>query len=190
MILARRHLPFAAIGLLAACSSPPAPSPFDTSQVTTIRLAVQNFDVRPEAEQKPDWTFIDRRRSQELSQATEQFLRQRFVAAGGADNGAGIIEEASIVTVPRELSRAQSMLPGQVTADVTGTLGVRIVISDATGVERSFASARVQIKRELTGGSVPAQDAFAQQLMRNLIDALSGSIETSVEQNLANYIAL
>lgn len=190
MILARRHLPLAAMGLLAACSTPPAPAPFDASQVTPIRLAVQTFDVRTETEQKPEWTFIDRRRSDDLAKATADFLRQRFVAGGGADLGAGIIEEASIVTVPRKLSKAQSMLPGQVTADVTGTLGVRIVISDSTGVERSFASARVQIKRELKGGSVPAQDAFAQQLMRSLIDALSGSIQTSVEQNLANYIAL
>ena len=98
--MAWRLVPAAAIMLLAAACTPTSikdPGAFDAGQYPPIRLTVASIEVASAAQYPADLNFIARRRSEQLAQDAQAFLRSRLVAAGGADFARATVEEATLI---------------------------------------------------------------------------------------------
>jgi hypothetical protein len=170
--------------LLAACSSGEEPEPLNFARMPAIRLAVQQVEVGSEAQYPANMNFIGRRRSEDLAAETEGFLRARLQAAGGSDFAKATVQEASLIERARETGGG--MLSTEPTWEMVGALGVKVAIVDGLGIEQSYASSRVEIKRSLSPrASVEAKDNFARTLTKDLIEATSRELEQSINQNLA-----
>jgi hypothetical protein len=178
----------AAILLLAAARTPsnsPDPGAFDAGQYPPIRLTVGSIEVASAAQYPADLNFIARRRSEQLAQDAQTFLRSRLVAAGGADFARATVEEATLIEGARPASGgALSTAPNW---EMVGVLALKVAIIDGLGIEQSFATSRVEIKRSLSQrAGVEAKDNFARTMINDLIAASSRELETSIDRNLAD----
>jgi hypothetical protein len=174
---------------LGACaptgvSSPP---PFDPAAYPPIRLAVGNIEVASTAQYPAGMGFIARRRSEQLSQDAQAFLRSRLVAGGGSNFARATVEEATLVEQPRPTDWGVVAAATQPDWEMAGVLALKVAIVDGLGIEQSFASSRVEIKRTISErASVEAKDDFARTIINDLIAASSTQLEESINQNLAD----
>ena len=174
---------------LAACTPtettrPPA---FDPTTYPPIRLAVGSIEVASAAQYPAGMGFIARRRSEQLSQDAQAFLRSRLVAAGGSDFARATVEEASLVERARPTNEGVIASATEPNWEMVGVLALKVAIVDGLGIEQSFASSRVEIKRTISQrASVEAKDNFARTITADLITASSRELETSIDQNLAD----
>ncbi|MGE3290371.1 MAG: hypothetical protein AB7I59_07250 [Geminicoccaceae bacterium] len=179
----------AAAALLASCAptnvaSPPA---FDPTKYPAIRLAVGNIDVSSVATYPTSMGFIARRRSEQLSQDAQAFLRARLEAAGGSDFARATVEEAILIEQPRAVDRGVVAAATQPNWEMAGVLALKVAVVDGLGIEQSYASSRVEIKRSISErASVEAKDDFARTIINDLIAASSTELESSINQNLAD----
>ncbi|MEK0083614.1 hypothetical protein [Benzoatithermus flavus] len=175
--------------LLTACSSGEEPPPLNYAQMRPIRLAVQSIEVGSNVRYPANLNFIGRRRSEDLANEAQNFLRNRLQAAGGTEFGKATVEEASLIERARETSGG--MLSTEPTWEMAGVLALKVAIVDGLGIEQSYATSRVQIARSLSPrSSVEAKDNFAKTLIHDLIEASSRELEQSINQNLADKKAL
>lgn len=185
-----RLAPVAAVGaLLAGCtpSNITSPPPFDPAQYPPIRLAVGSIDVSSVATYPASMGFIARRRSEQLSQDAQAFLRSRLVAAGGSDFARATVEEATLVEQPRPVDRGVIAAATQPNWEMAGVLALKVAIVDGLGIEQGYASSRVEIKRSISErAGVEAKDDFAHTIINDLIAASSTELENSINQNLAD----
>ena len=175
--------------LLAACTptNTTNPPPFDPAQYPPIRLAVGTIDVSSAAKYPADMGFIARRRSEQLSQDGQAFLRARLVAAGGSEFARATVEEATLVEQPRPVDRGVVAAATQPNWEMAGVLALKVAIVDGLGIEQSYASSRVEIKRSISErASVEAKDDFARTIINDLIAASSTQLESSINQNLGD----
>ena len=174
---------------LAACTPtettrPPA---FDPAAYPPIRLAVGSIEVASAAQYPAGMGFIARRRSEQLSQDAQAFLRSRLVAAGGSDFARATVEEASLVEQARPTNEGVIASATEPNWEMVGVLALKVAIVDGLGIEQSFASSRVEIKRTISQrAGVEAKDNFARTITADLIAASSRELETSIDQNLAD----
>lgn len=179
----------ALIASLAACTptdttSPPA---FDPAAYPAIRLAVGSVEVASAAQYPAGMGFIARRRSEQLAQDAQEFLRARLVAAGGGDFARATVEESSLVEQARPTNEGVIASATEPDWEMAGVLALKVAIVDGLGIEQSFASSRVEIKRTISQrASVEAKDNFARQITNDLLAASSIELETSINQNLAD----
>jgi hypothetical protein len=177
---------------LAACTptattSPPA---FDPAGYPPIRLAVGSIEVSSATQYPAGMGFIARRRSEQLSQDAQAFLRSRLVAAGGSDFAHATVEEATLVEQARPTDRGVVAAATQPDWEMAAVLALKVAIVDGLGIEQSFASSRVEIKRSISErASVEAKDNFARTIINDLIAASSSQLEASIDQNLADLKA-
>ena len=137
---------------LAACTPtettrPPA---FDPAAYPPIRLAVGSIEVASAAQYPAGMGFIARRRSEQLSQDAQAFLRSRLVAAGGSDFARATVEEASLVEQARPTNEGVIASATEPNWEMVGVLALKVAIVDGLGIEQSFASSRVEIKRTIS----------------------------------------
>ena len=174
---------------LGACTptSVTSPPPFDPAVYPPIRLAVGSIEVASAAQYPAGMGFIARRRSEQLAQDAQSFLRSRLVAAGGGDFARATVEEASLVEQRRPTDPGVVAAATQPNWEMAGVLALKVAIVDGLGIEQSFASSRVEIKRTISErASVEAKDDFAKQIINDLIAASSSQLEESINQNLAD----
>lgn len=174
---------------LAGCSRVEAPEPFNPAIGPVIALAVQGVEVETRAPGPTEGNFIDQRRSGELRDAAASFLRARLQATGGSDWAQGIVEEATLIERPREV---QGGVRGAFTLEpsheLIGTLGLKVALVDGLGIEKGYASARVQKRRGvLEGTSAVDRDREAQLLTRDLLQEISATLQRSIDENLASH---
>ena len=185
-----RLAPAVALGALLASCTPTnvaSPPPFDPAQYPAIRLAVGSIDVASVATYPASMGFIARRRSEQLSQDAQAFLRARLVAAGGSDFARATVEEATLVEQPRPVDRGVVAAATQPNWEMAGVLALKVAVVDGLGIEQSYASSRVEIKRSISErASVEAKDDFARTIINDLIAASSTELESSINQNLAD----
>ena len=190
--MAWRLVPAAAIMLLAAACTPTDikdPGAFDASQYRPMRLSVGSIEVANAAKYPADLNFIARRRSEQLAQDAQTFLHSRLVAAGGADFARATVEEASLIE--GSIPDAGGTLSTAPNWQMVGTLALRVAVIDGLGIEQSFATSRVEIKRSISQrAGVEAKDDFARKMINDLIAASSKELETSINQNLADRKAI
>jgi hypothetical protein len=172
--------------MLAACTpsnqKPPAAAP---SAAPPIRLAVGSVEVSSAAQYPANMNFIGRRRSEALAQEAVTFMRTQLVAEGGADVARATVQEASIIE--RGRATEGGVLSTEPTWEMVGVLALKVAIVDGLGIEQSFASSKVEIKRSLSPRTgVEAKDAFARTLSNDLIEAAGRELEQSIDQNLAD----
>jgi hypothetical protein len=189
-LLARTFVGF--VLLLGGCTQgAEEPGPLTFANTPPIRLAVQSIEIQ---EERPftGGNFIDKRRSENLASAVKEFLRARLQAGGGEDWGKVVIEEASLVERPREVQGGiTGALTREPSRELLGSLTARVAIVDGLGIEKAYAKAHVEMKRSvLEGTKFEERDRVARLLMRDLIETLSRSLQTSIDENLANYRAL
>ena len=172
---------------LAACTptnttNPPA---FDAAAYPAIHLAVESVEVASAAQYPAGMGFIARRRSEQLAQDAQAFLRARLVAAGGDEFARATVEEASLVEQARPTNEGSIASATELDWEIVGVLALKVVIVDELGIEQSFANSRVEIKRNISEHtSVEAKETFAQQNMNYLIAASSTELQTSIKQNI------
>lgn len=185
-----RLAPVLTVGLLIAACAPSnvtSPPPFDPAQYPAIRLAVGSIDVSSAATYPANMGFIARRRSEQLAQDAQAFLRSRLTAVGGSEFARATVEEASLVEEPRPVDRGVVAAATQPNWQMAGVLALKVAIVDGLGIEQSYASSRVEIKRSISErASVEAKDDFARTLINDLIAASSAELENSINQNLAD----
>lgn len=179
----------AAIALpLAGCTTVPEPGAPNFGAAPPIRLAVASVDVQSQVQNLPT-QFIDLRRTDGLVAATKAFLAQRVQATGGSETARAVIEQASLV----EQHGAAQGVAGAITGgpvQLVGVLSVRIAVVDGTGVEKAYSRARVDLKRPVAeGSSVVERDRLARAMVNDLIEAVDRSLQASVKENLAPYLA-
>ena len=175
---------------LAGCTptGTEAPPPFDPDAYPAIRLAVGSIKVASAAQYPSGMGFIARRRSEQLSQDAQAFLHKRLVAAGGSDFARASVEEASLVEQARATNEGVLATATEPNWEMVGVLALKVAIVDGLGIEQSFASSRVEIKRTISQrASVEAKDDFAHTIINDLIDASSTQLEASIDQNLAGH---
>ena len=120
------------------------------------------------------WASSRRRRSEQLSQDAQAFLRSRLVAAGGSDFARATVEEASLVEQARPTNEGVLASATEPNWEMVGVLALKVAIVDGLGIEQSFASSRVEIKRTISQrASVEAKDDFARTIINDLIAASS-----------------
>lgn len=174
---------------LGACTptSVTSPPPFDPAVYPPIRLAVGSIEVASAAQYPAGMGFIAHRRSEQLAQDAQAFLRSRLVAAGGGDFARATVEEASLVEQRRPTDPGVVAAATQPNWEMAGVLALKVAIVDGLGIEQSFASSRIEIKRTISErASVEAKDDFAKQIINDLIAASSTQLEESINQNLAD----
>jgi hypothetical protein len=174
---------------LAACAPTgiESPPPFDPAAFPPIRLAVGAVEVASVAQYPAGMGFIARRRSEQLAQDAQAYLRSRLSAAGGGDVARATVEEATLIERPRPTDRGVVAAATQPDWEMAGVLALKVAIVDGLGIEESFASSRVEITRSISErASVEAKDAFARTMINDLIAASSTELQTSIDQNLAN----
>ena len=174
---------------LGACTptSVTSPPPFDPAVYPPIRLGVGSIEVASAAQYPAGMGFIARRRSEQLAQDAQSFLRSRLVAAGGGDFARATVEEASLVEQRRPTDPGVVAAATQPNWEMAGVLALKVAIVDGLGIEQSFASSRVEIKRTISErASVEAKDDFAHTIINDLIAASSTELEESINQNLAD----
>jgi hypothetical protein len=183
----------AAVVALAAltttgCTSTPDPGGPRLAGAAPFRLSVGSVDVQEQPQTLPA-NFIDRRRTDDMLAATREYLRQRFQAAGGAESGKAVIEQASLV----EARDPPSGITGVITGgrlQLVGSLAVRVAVADGFGIEKSFARAKVEMRRPVPeGSSVVERDRLARETMNDLIEAVDRSLQSTVRENLGPYLA-
>lgn len=176
---------------LAGCTRTPEQPPLRFDQVPPLRLAVASFTTEERMEPVA-MGFIDRRRSDQLINVTREYLSAKIEAAGGLDQGRGIVEEATIIERPLPTSgglasRLNPLGPG---LEMLGTLAVRVAVVDEFGIDKGFARARYELKRSIrAGASVIERDRLATVLAQDLVKAIDEGLTQSVAQNLGGYNA-
>jgi hypothetical protein len=175
--------------LLGACTSTPEPEPFQPAQLPAIRLGVQGVEVGSQAELPANMNFIARRWSEDLASEAQGFLRARLQATGGTEFARATVERASIIERARETSDG-GVFSTEPSWEMAGNLAVKVAVVDGLGIEQSSASSRVEIRRSLSPrASVAEKDAFVRTLTKDLLEATSRELETSINQNLAAFRA-
>jgi hypothetical protein len=175
--------------LLTACSSGQEPPPLNYAQMRPIPLAVQSVEVASNAQYPANMNFIGRRRSEDLANEAQNFLKNRLQATGGADTARATVEEASLIERAKEGSG--EMLSTGPTWEMAGVLALKVAVVDGLGIEHGYATSRVQIARSLSPRtSVEAKDNFAKTLIHDLIQASSRELEQSISQNLGERKAM
>lgn len=192
--MTRQPLRFLLFGLflVGGCSGGAKdPGPLTFSQTPAIPLAVQGVEIEQPPTPAPAGNFIDKQRTDALLAATRDMLRARFRPAGGADWGKVTIEEASLIERPREkMGGVAGAFTREPASSIDGKLAVRVGIVDGLGLEKAYARAVVQRSRPvLEGTKVIDRDTIARALIKDLLDDLSRSLESSVEENLAAFRA-
>jgi hypothetical protein len=173
-----------------ACSrgSAPDPEPVAIPAGPPLRLGVGGLEVQDQVQGLP-LNFIDRRRTDEMVAATRQYLAGRFQAAGGGDFGRGVIEEASLVERPIPRGGITGAIAGP-SKELVGALAVRLAVADGLGVEKSYARARVELRRGVgETSSVFERDRAAREMMADLLAQLDRSLEAAARENLGPYLA-
>ena len=172
--------------VLAACTPTKESAPVAVAPPTPpIRMSVGSVEVTSVAQLPANMNFIGRRRSEALAQEAQTFLRSHIVAEGGADFARATVEEASIIE--RARATEGGVLSTEPTWEMVGVLALKVAVVDGLGIEQSFASSRVEIKRALSPRtSVEGKDTFARTLSNDLIQAANAELDKSIEQNLAD----
>lgn len=169
----------------ASCSAGEEPPPLDVAATPPIRLGVQSIDVESRAQYPANMNFVARRRSEQLAQDAQAFLRSRLQAAGGTEFARATVEEASIVE--RARPSEGGVLSTEPTWEMVGVLGTKVAVLDGLGIEDGYASSRVEIKRSLSPRtSVEGKDNFTRTLINDLLEANGRELEQSIAQNLAD----
>ncbi len=187
--MAWRTATAALILALGACtpSNVTAPPAFDPAAYPPIRLAVGSIEVASVAQYPAGMGFIARRRSEQLAQDAQSFLRSRLVAAGGSDFARATVEEATLVEQARPTNEGVIASATEPNWEMAGVLALKVAVVDGLGIEQSYASSRVEIKRTISQrASVEAKDDFARTIINDLIAASSTQLEASIDQNLAD----
>jgi hypothetical protein len=173
--------------LLAAASCSPSGGerpPLDAAAMPQIRLGVQSIEVESRAQYPANMNFIARRRSEQLAQEAQAFLRSRLQAAGGTEFARATVEEASIVERARPTQGG--VLSTEPTWEMAGVLGTKVAVLDGLGIEDGYASSRVEITRSLSPRtSIEGKDNFTRTLINDLVEANGRELEQSIAQNLA-----
>ena len=95
------------------------------------------------------------------------------------------MEEATLIEGPRP--GAGGTLSTTPNWEMVGVLALKVAVIDGLGIEQSFATSRVEIKRSISQrASVEAKDDFARTMINDLIAASSRELETSIDRNLAD----
>jgi hypothetical protein len=175
--------------LLAACAGrEPAPLAAERVPAPPIVLSVGYVDVEDRSAPLPQANFIDERRSHELNQSVQSYLRERLQAGGGAGSAVAVIERASITERLREGRRGGVLgfMQNEPTWDMDGNVAVRVVLRDASGSERGFTATSVGRARAVSAGaSIVERDNAAQRLIADLLVQLGPALEQAVAQNLS-----
>jgi hypothetical protein len=176
--------------LVAGCTrdGAPDPEPVAIPAAPPLRLGVSGLEVQDQVQGLP-LNFIDRRRTDEMVTAVRRYLGSRFQATDGDDFGRAVIEEASVVERPIPRGGITGAVAGPA-KELVGTLAVRLAVTDGLGVEKSYARARVELRRGVAAGSsVFERDLAAREMMADLLVQLDRSLEAAARENLAPYLA-
>jgi hypothetical protein len=184
----------AAVLLLAACAKdtpPPAPAPVALTQAAPIRLAVGSIDISEGYAPVEATSFIDKRRSQDLVNATRTYLQEKVQAAGGPGFVRAVIEKATLIERPRpDASAVKGFFLNQPTKDLAGDLQVRLIVVGPSGTERAYSVATVGASRGISDtASIQDRDRIAQELTQDLMLQLERSLRQSVDEGLKDYKA-
>ena len=168
----------------SSCSPGEEPPPLDLAAMPATRLAVQSIDIGSRAQYPANMNFVARRRSEQLAEDAQAFLRSRLQATGGTEFARATVEEASIIERARPTTGG--LLSTKPIWEMVGVLGTKVAVLDGLGIEDSFASARVEIQRSLSPRtSVEGKDNFTRGLINDLVEANGRELERSIGQNLA-----
>ena len=173
---------------VAACAptDTASPPPFDPGRYPPIRLAVGGVEVASVVAYPAGMGFIARRRSEQLAQDAQSFLRARLVAAGGPDLARATVEEATLVERARPTGDGALATVTEPDWEMAGVLALKVAVVDGLGIEQGYATSRVEIKRSIPRrAGVEAKDEFARTIIADLIAASDRELGTSVDQNLA-----
>jgi hypothetical protein len=174
----------------AGCTrgSAPDPEPVAIPQGPPLRLGVSGLEVQDQVQGLP-LNFIDRRRTDEMVTAVRRYLASRVQATGGSDFGRAVIEEASVVERPIPRGGIAGAVAGPA-KELVGTLAVRLAVTDGLGVEKSYARAKVELRRGVAASSsVFERDLAARGMMADLLAQLDRSLEAAARENLGSYLA-
>ena len=96
------------------------------------------------------------------------------------------MDEATLIERPAPPAPAARCRPRPI-GRWWASLALKVAIIDGLGIEQSFATSRVEIKRSISQrASVEAKDDFARTMINDLIAASSRELETSIDRNLAD----
>ncbi|HET6470068.1 MAG TPA: hypothetical protein VFG43_16965 [Geminicoccaceae bacterium] len=188
-------LAFGGTSLLAACAADPPPRPATPvaagtlPPATPIRLDVGAVDVGEAHSPADAPTFIDKRRTQELVDASRGMLQAKIQATGGPGHARATIERASMVERPREVAGGvRGFFLRQPDIDLVGDLAVRLAVIGEGGTERAYATAEVNMSRGvLESTSIAERDRIAEQLVQDMLMQLERSLRQSVDEGLGDY---
>jgi len=179
------------LGAVAACTAPQQPEPPETtSPRTPLVLDVAEVTIDSEVEELDEGTFIDRRRSRQLLEATRSFLESRFEADGEEGFAEITIEQATLVERPRETEGGiRGAFRREADRELDATIAVSVTILDRLALEEASARAEVGRSRPvLEATSVIARDAIANALISDILEQFDASLTRAVRDNLSEYV--
>lgn len=188
-------LPIAPLALtlwLVACTVgvEPPEHPYASSRGPIV-LAVEEVIFEDRSTPPSEGNFIDRRRSRELAERAQSFLKSRLQAGGGSGVARVVVEKAVLLERPKP-EQAGYLDPVVREADrvLDGSVAVRIAIEDWSGIERAFARAEVaRLRPILENTSVASRHAEAKRLVEDLVAQLDEALQKSAEDNLSAFLA-
>jgi hypothetical protein len=189
----RRFFPaLGGLALLGACAGEPPPPAAPAALVgpAPIRLDVGSVDVAETYSPADAPTFIDKRRTQQLVDATRAMLQETIQATGGPGYARASIERASMVERKRPVTGGvRGFFLREPDTELVGQLDVRLTVIDSAGSERAYATASISASRSiLESTSVPERDRIAGQLGDELLQHLRRLLRQSAEEGLKDYL--
>ena len=177
---------------IVACTGPQPEEIGPTiSQNPPIRFAVVEVVLENEVSVSTEQEYFARRRNERLIERTEEFLNQRFEAAGGVGWARILINEATLDEIPQETTGGvQGTFTRESDRIIDAKLGVRVAIMDEFGVEQAFADARVERQRGvLQRTSVVTREAEVDRVIADLLKQLDDALTRAVDENLNQFRA-
>jgi len=175
---------------LAACGTP-APAQqsakADFAQMPPLGLAVSAIDIASTYQPSAQPPHVETQLPVLLDGEIKRWAQVRLVARGGAEAARFTITEASVVAVALDRDAG---LPGLVRTPQTtrydAVVAGMLVVLDAGGGTRAFASARTQVSTTL---GKDLSDAFRRQRLADVVDQAAAAFNVEMEKSIRANLA-
>jgi hypothetical protein len=184
----------ALVAVLAACSSGPPPRP-DLADIrfTTepkMHLVASRIEFVREYQPNLQSPHIEEKLPVPLSHVTENWVRDRLEATGGAGRAVATVLDAGVVEIP---VATEGGLTGTFTKQVDtryeARVAMRVEIKDERGFTVRTASAQTQRSQTTVQGiSLDERDRVLYRLETELMADIDRQLESDIRGNFGRYV--